>query len=138
MFYNYYSDIMELKNIDIWLTNFLMSIGIWGYVLSCILILFESMLPILPLSVFITILFYKLGSFIGFIISYIFTVLGCLISYSIFSTKLKKIFDKFLDKKDRKKLKRITKSIKKIKFENLCLIIALPFTPAFMVNIAAG
>ena len=90
MFYNYYSDIMELKNIDIWLTNFLMSIGIWGYVLSCILILFESMLPILPLSVFITILFYKLGSFIGFIISYIFTVLGCLISYSIFSTKLKK------------------------------------------------
>lgn len=138
MFYNYYSDIMELKNIDIWLTNFLMSIGIWGYVLSCFLILIESMLPILPLSVFITILFYKLGSFIGFIISYIFTVLGCLISYGIFSTKLKKIFDKFLDKKDRKKLKRITKSIKKIKFENLCLIIALPFTPAFMVNIAAG
>ena len=138
MFYNYYSDIMELKNIDIWLTNFLMSIGIWGYVLSCFLILIESMVPILPLSVFITILFYKLGSFIGFIISYIFTVLGCLISYGIFSTKLKKVFDRFLDRKDRKKLKRITKSIKKIKFENLCLIIALPFTPAFMVNIAAG
>ena len=78
MFYNYYSDIMELKNIDIWLTNFLMSIGIWGYVLSCFLILIESIIPVLPLSVFITLLFYKFGPFIGFIISYIFTIFLCM------------------------------------------------------------
>ena len=72
---------MKLQNFDIWLTNFLMSIGMWGYFLSCFLILIESIVPILPLSVFITLLFYKFGSLLGFLISYVFTVLGCFLSY---------------------------------------------------------
>lgn len=127
-----------MKDIDIFLTNFLMSIGLWGYILSCILILVESIIPVLPLSVFITLLFYKFGVVIGFIISYIFTVLGCIMSYSIFNSKLREKFDRFIDKKDRKRLKKLKKSIKEMKFESLCLIIALPFTPAFLVNIAAG
>ena len=69
-----------MKNLDIWLTNFLLSIGMWGYVLSCFLILIESIVPALPLSIFITLLFYKFGVFIGFIISYVFTILGCILS----------------------------------------------------------
>lgn len=127
-----------MKNIDIWLTNFLLSIGIWGYVLSCFLILIESIVPALPLSVFITLLFYKFGPLIGFIISYIFTILGCIMSYKIFNSKLRYKFDNFINKKDLKKLNKLKSRIKKIKFNNLCLIIAIPFTPAFLVNIAAG
>ena len=79
-----------MKDIDIWLTNFLMSIGLLGYVLSCFCILIESIIPVLPLSVFITLLFYKFGSLFGFIISYIFTVLGCIISYKIFNSKIRR------------------------------------------------
>lgn len=127
-----------MKNIDIWLTNFLLSIGMWGYVLSCFLILIESIVPALPLSVFITLLFYKFGTFIGFIISYIFTILGCIMSYKIFNTKLRYKFDDYINKNDMIKLNKIKKRINKIKFNNLCLIIAIPFTPAFLVNIAAG
>ncbi len=129
---------MKLQNIDIWLTNFLLSIGIWGYVLACFLIVIESIVPILPLSVFITILFYKFGTVIGFLLSYIFTILGCLMSYKIFNSKVKVLFDKYIDKKNKKQLRRIMRSLKKIKFESLCLIIAIPFTPAYLVNIAAG
>ena len=129
---------MNMHNFDIWLTNFLLSIGFWGYILSCFLILIESIIPILPLSVFITLLFYKFGSIIGFVISYIFTVLGCFLSYNIFKSKFKKKFDIFIDKKDKKQIKKIMKRLNKIKFENLCLIIAIPFTPAYLVNIAAG
>ena len=129
---------MKLDNIDIWLTNILMSIGIWGYILSCILIIFESIIPILPLSVFITLLFYKFGVVIGFFISYIFTIMGCLISYMIFNSKLRKKLDNYIDKKDRKKLNIIVKKVKNIKFSNLCLLISMPFTPAFLINIAAG
>ncbi len=129
---------MKLQNFDIWLTNFLMSIGMWGYFLSCFLILIESIVPILPLSVFITLLFYKFGSLLGFLISYVFTVLGCFLSYLLFKTKVKKWFDFYIDKKDKKNIKKIMKRLKRIKFENLCLIIAMPFTPAYLVNIAAG
>lgn len=127
-----------MKNIDIWLTNFLLSIGMWGYVLSCFLILIESIVPALPLSVFITLLFYKFGVVIGFIISYIFTILGCIMSYKIFNSKLRYKFDDYINKNDMIKLNKIKKRINKIKFNNLCLIIAIPFTPAFLVNIAAG
>lgn len=129
---------MKLKEIDIIITNFLMNIGIWGYILSCFLILVESIIPILPLSVFITLLFYKFGYFLGFLISYIFTIIGCVISYHIFNSNLRIRLEKYIVKKDKRQLDKIIKSIKNIKFESLCLIIALPFTPAFLVNIAAG
>ncbi len=127
-----------IKNIDIWLTNFLLSIGLWGYILSCILIILESLVPILPLFVFVTLLFYKFGIIFGFIISYICTIIGCVISYKIFNGKLRLKFDNFLIKKNNVKLNKIKTSIKNIKFVNLCLIIALPFTPSFIVNVAAG
>ena len=127
-----------IKNIDIWLTNFLLSIGLWGYFLSCVLIILESFIPILPLFVFVTLLFYKFGVILGFIISYICTIIGCIISYKIFNGKLRLKFDKFLVKKNNDKLNKIKNSIKNIKFVNLCLIIALPFTPSFIVNVAAG
>ena len=129
---------MKLNDIDIWLTNFLMSIGIWGYVLSCFLILIESIIPVLPLSVFITLLFYKLGPFIGFIISYIFTILGCIMSYKLFNSKLRNKLEKYIEKNNKDKLNKLVKKINKIKFNNLCLLIAVPFTPAFLINIAAG
>ena len=129
---------MKLNDIDIWLTNFLMSIGIWGYVLSCFLILIESIIPVLPLSVFITLLFYKFGPFIGFIISYIFTILGCIMSYKLFNSKLRNKLEKYIEKNNKDKLNKLVKNINKIKFNNLCLLIAVPFTPAFLINIAAG
>ena len=127
-----------MKDIDIWLTNFLMSIGLLGYVLSCFCILIESIIPVLPLSVFITLLFYKFGSLLGFIISYIFTVLGCIISYKIFNSNIRRKLEKYIDTKNRKRLNKLLYRIKRIKFNNLCLLIVLPFTPAFLVNIAAG
>ena len=129
---------MKMNDIDVWLTNFLLNIGLWGYILSCFCILIESIIPILPLSVFITLLFYKCGPLLGFIISYLFTIIGCLLSYKIFNSGIRNMLERYIDKKNRNRLNKILKSIKKIKFNNLCLIIALPFTPAFLVNIAAG
>lgn len=37
-----------------------------------------------------------------------------------------------------KKLKKFKKYINKLSYSNLVILIALPFTPAFAVNIAAG
>lgn len=123
-------------NIDEIINTFLLSIGIWGPVIGCILILFESVLPILPLFVFITINFLSFGVIFGFIISWFFTCLGCLMSFIIFRKGIK---THLLSKtKDDGKLKKVLKIIDKITLEQLTLIIAIPFTPAFLVNIAAG
>lgn len=127
-----------LNNLDTIITNILNSLGAVGPLLGCFLIIIESMVPILPLSVFITLNFYAFGQILGFIISYLFTILGCYISYSLVKHNLKGPFDRYLDSKEHKQLNKLKKIFNTIKLENLVLLIALPFTPAFMINIAAG
>ena len=118
--------------------NVMNDLGAFAPILACFLIIIESIFPILPLTLFITVNAYYMGYIPGFILSYIFTCVGCFISYSFCSNKLKKHYYNMLDKSEHKKLKRITKQIQKLKLEELSLIIAMPFTPAFLVNIAAG
>ena len=76
-----------LKNLDTILENALNSLGLFGPILGCFLILVESILPVLPLSVFITLNFYAFGHFYGFVISYVLTVIGCNLAF-ILSRKI--------------------------------------------------
>ena len=55
----------------------------YGPLLACLLIFLESMIPILPLFVFITIIFIAYGYIIGFILSYLLTILGCFFMFFI-------------------------------------------------------
>lgn len=125
-----------MGNIDNLINQFLLSIGIYGPILGCFLILTESIFPILPLFVFITINFLVFGPLVGFIISWIFTVLGCLLSFFLFRKKIKNWFEDKI--KNHSKFKKIMNMIEHVKCEQLTSIIAVPFTPAFLVNIAAG
>ena len=125
-----------IQNIDKIINSFLVNIGVFGPILGCFCILIESILPILPLFVFITINFLVFGSIVGFLVSWIFTVLGCLLSFFLFRKKMKHWFDCKI--KNSNKCKKLIGIVNKIKLEQLTSIIAVPFTPAFMVNIAAG
>lgn len=127
-----------LNNIDVIITNLLNALGIFGPILGCLFIIVESIIPILPLSVFITLNFYSFGNVLGFLISYAFTITGCLIAYLLVLNNVKHHFDKFLKEKDHKKIKKFITTFNKIKLENLVILIAVPFTPAFLVNIAAA
>lgn len=122
-----------MENIYDWIMNFITNIDSLSVFFNCFLIIIESIIPSLPLSVFITILFVSYGPLLGFLISWISTVLGCLLSFYLFQTILKK----FVDNKIRKYnlANKFLTIVDKIKFNNLVLIIALPFTPAFAVNI---
>ncbi len=125
-----------LSEIGVYLTNLLTGLGVWGAVLGCFFILFESIIPPVPLSIFITLNFLVFGPIVGFIISWVFTCLGCMLSYYIFK---KGISDKYLEKlRKNDKFNRILKKINKMSISSLVLLIAIPFTPAFLVNIAAG
>ncbi len=127
-----------LKQIDIFITEILNNIGLLAPILAGILIVVESIIPVLPLSVFITLNFYYFGSLLGFLISWILTCIGCYISFIIFRKNLKLSFDnKFIKNKETKIAKWMT-IINRLKLEQLVLILAIPFTPAFIINIVAG
>lgn len=118
------------------INNLLNLLGSWGALLGCVFILFESIIPMLPLSLFITLNFMTFGSIIGFIISWIFTVLGCMMSYYLFKSAVsEKRLNKF---KENNTLKKVINVIENMNFTSLVILIAIPFTPAFAVNIAAG
>lgn len=118
------------------INNLIGMLGSAGAILGCLFILVESILPILPLSVFITLNFMTFGKFFGFIISWICTIGGCMLSFYIFKNGLSMIlYNKF---KSNKKLVKVMHSIENMSFRKLVVLIAIPFTPAFLVNISAG
>lgn len=128
-----------LENLDTYSEMLLNNLGIWGAVLSCFLITIESILPILPLCVFVTFNFITFGNFFGFIISWAFTILGCMFSFMLFRTKIKGFVErKILNKKMGKEVTKIMNFIDRISLPGLAILVAIPFTPAFAVNIAAG
>ncbi len=109
-----------------------------GYFFGFMLILLESILPWLPLFVFIALNIKSFGFVIGFIISWSATIVGCILSYTLFKYLFSKKIDKYLSKKNLIKISKISNSIKNVSFPNLVLIIALPFSPAFLINIVCG
>lgn len=116
-------------------TNILTSIGPIGGVF---LIILESIFPMLPLSVFITLNMLSFGSFFGFIISWLSTIVGCMLSFTLFRYFFQKKLYRFIKKKEQDKFANIMNAISNINFSNLVILIAIPFSPAFLINIAAG
>ena len=109
-----------------------------GPLMGVFLVFLESVIPILPLGAFITLNMNAFGFIIGFLISWGSTCFGCYISYLVFSSFLSRYFYRFLSKKYAKKIKKSMEKIKKMSLSNLVVVIALPFTPAFLINIASG
>ena len=108
----------------------------YGIIAGMIIIMLESMIPILPLGLFVAFNFSAYGYILGFLISYISTIIGCIIAYHLAHFLLGIYIKK--KSQEHEKLNKIVKKIKNIRFSNLVLIMALPFTPAFLVNIASG
>ncbi|MBR1414127.1 MAG: TVP38/TMEM64 family protein [Bacilli bacterium] len=126
-----------MENIFDWFNSFIDSLvnnlSITSALICCFLITIESIVPVLPLFAFITVNFLVFGKIIGFIISYIFTVIGCSISFFLF----RKLKNGYFKKKS-KEAGKIIKTLNKIKLTHLAVVLAVPFTPAFAVNIAAA
>jgi uncharacterized membrane protein YdjX (TVP38/TMEM64 family) len=104
--------------------------------LGSLIIIIESIIPILPLALFIALNMLIFGNIWGFIISFISTIIGCTISFYIFRLGFNKYIYKFIENKDMPK--KLINKIDKIKFKHFVLITALPFAPAFAINIASG
>lgn len=106
-----------------------------GIISGILLVLSEAIIPMLPLGVFITFNVNAFGLLIGILISWFGTCLGCYLAFLFFRFLSIKFFNRFLKNK---KLEKIINRIKSITFSNLVVLIALPFTPSFLINIACG
>lgn len=121
------------------ITNFVDTITTFlarfGFISGFLLLFLESIIPVLPLSVFIAINVLTYGSLFGFLLSWLGTICGCMTSFYI-----SRYFTDYANKKMKKnkKIKEFRKFIDKVSFTNLVIIFAIPFTPAFIINIAAG
>lgn len=120
-----------VDNITLYLTSL-------GPISGVILILLESIFPILPLAVFISLNILAFGNLFGYTISLASTIFGCLCSFFLFRSCFRKKFYNFIKKKNASGLDKMMKTISNITFSNLVLLIAIPFSPAFLINIAAG
>jgi len=121
-----------IENIQLFVLNSNIFLSIF---IGFLIIILESIIPALPLSVFIAINTIAFGNVVGFIISYIGTIIGCMLSYYVFKKIRLWLYEKMY-----KKLKFINfiERINDLNFIGLVLVLALPFTPAFSINIAAG
>lgn len=115
---------------------FIKSAGMLGPIICCALIVVESILPMLPLAVFIAFNAVFFGHFIGFIVSWFFTIVGCIMSYYLFKEKLRPYYERKIAKDP--KVKKFMKGFNKLDFSKLVVVMAIPFTPAFLINIMAG
>lgn len=126
-----------VNEVIIYLQNF---VSTCPYLLSIlvgmVVIMMESIIPMLPLGVFIALNMVLFGSGLGYIISWIATSIGCYLSFTL----VRKLFTKKMERKvkENEKLATLMKKINKLSFSSFVLITALPFTPAFAINIASA
>lgn len=120
----------------IFIMNTIDALGVYGPLLGSLFIILESIIPPLPLFVFITINFAAFGKVLGFIISWICTCIGCILSYYL----VKKLFRNWVVNKikDVNLLTKCMNYVENLSLTQVTMILSIPFTPAFMVNIAAG
>ena len=109
-----------------------------GILFGMLLIMIESFIPVLPLSVFIALNTHTFGLLPGILMSWVSTCIGCYISYLIFYYVSNNIIYKYLSKKTRNKIDKAVDKFQNISLANLTVIITLPLTPAFLINILAG
>lgn len=114
------------------ISDFLKSGGIF---FGVCLVLLESIIPALPLSVFIGLNVSAYGVFIGILASWFGTIIGCYIAYSISKCLSVKFLDSHIKSK---KIRKMTEKVKKMPFPNLAVLMAIPFSPSFLINITCG
>lgn len=109
-----------------------------GPLVGFLLILIESFIPALPLGVFVALNINAFGFLFGTIISWVSTSLGCFLCYLLFCYLSKKVIYRLVNKKTKKKIQKNINRFKNISLQKLVLIITLPFTPSFLINILSG
>lgn len=107
-----------------------------GPLIISLVIVIESVIPIIPVGIFVALNIIILGTFWGAILSWVASLLGCSLSFYICRKGLSKYLYQYVEK--RPKFKTLMNKISNLKVSHMVLYLAVPFTPAFMFNLACG
>lgn len=109
-----------------------------GISLGFLIVFVGCFIPILPLSVFIALTVNAFGLFTGVLVSWASTVLGSYLCYLLFFYLEDKIAKRIIRFRIMRETKKRISIFQKISFSNLVLLITLPFTPAYLINMVGG
>lgn len=109
-----------------------------GYLVGFLVVYIESIFAIVPIAIFFALNLIAFGNIGGFIVSYVATVAGCITSYYIFYYLSNTKFIKKILTNKKFKIDSLTNTISNISLSKLTVITAIPFAPAFLINIVAG
>ncbi len=127
---------MEVVNYIIEYSTNLISMG--GIFFGFFLVFIECFIPALPLSVFVALNVNAFGIFLGVLISWIATCTGSFLCYILFLFLEEKFIRSFFKKKTIRKIANGIDKFRTIKLSQLVLLVTLPFTPSFLINILSG
>jgi uncharacterized membrane protein YdjX (TVP38/TMEM64 family) len=119
--------------------SFIYPLGLTGGIVSVFLIFVEAFIPMLPLIAFVTVNIVIFGTWMGFVLSSIATIVGGAFVFMLSRTFLKEKVLNYVDKHQKLKIiKSLKNGLDKISLSGLSLIIACPFTPSFVINVGGG
>lgn len=130
-------EIMEVLNaLNENLNTFLLNAGMMAPLISSMLVIAEAIFAFLPLFVFITINVLTMGTIVGALVSWVCTIFGSFVAFFLCRKGLSPVFQRCI--KNKSHLNKFMNYIDNLKFSKLVLIISIPLTPSFFVNLAAG
>lgn len=127
-----------MGNIEVFIdqvVNYMISFGPLG---GFVLVMIESFLPILPLGLIVGLNILSFGSVFGFLLSYVATTTACMLVFWFIRYYIKDKYINWFSEKKQIKIKKWMKKISHMKLTTLAVVIALPITPSFFVNVAGG
>ncbi len=132
---------MNFETIRAWLTldnfmNLVEHYRSFGVIPGLLMTLLESFLPILPIFIFVLANTNAFGFWVGFLISWVGTVLGALLVFTLVRRFGNKRFFLFIRKN--RQVKRLLEWVDRHGFGPLFLLLCFPFTPSAVVNVVAG
>lgn len=129
---NWYTTISD---ISFWI-NFVEGFKDLGPLAPILLAFLESIIPALPLIVIVSFNVTAHGPIWGFIYSWLGSFLGSTFMFLFYRKGFQKLFQNW--SKDKKNLSKIAEYVDKHSLHILFILVSLPFTPSFLVNLVYG
>lgn len=127
--------VKKMTTVEFW-DQLFHSFQILGPLVPMLMAMVEAFIPALPLIAIVTLNVAAHGAVLGFVYSWVGSVVGSVLFFALCRKLFKPWIARFADKQP--KIMKVRNWVNSINKKALFLIIAMPFTPSCFVNFAMG